>query len=157
MTAIARAVSLRCVLACLGSFSLFSCAVLLLARLRASPMASSFEMELIDDAAEMGFVAIELGEAAALDGEGLPCEGETGGFVGGREVLAEGLYGAVHFEIDGGSTDGGEAFELPLGVGERGDEFEFGDGLGLPLGGEVFEVLECIFLSFRTRGRLRRC
>ena len=93
-------------------------------------------------------MAIELGEATAVDGEGLPCERETGGFVGGREVLAERLHCAVHLEIDGGSTDGGEAFELPLGVGERGDEFEFGDGLGLPLRGEVFEVLVVFFFLF---------
>ena len=93
-------------------------------------------------------MAIELAEATAVDREGLPCERETGGLVGGREVLAKGLHGAVHLEIDGGGTDGGEAFELPLGVGERGDEFEFGDGLGLPLGGEVFEVLVVFFFLF---------
>ena len=107
-----------------------------------------FRDRAIDDATEVGFVAVESARGAALDGEGLPCERETGGFVGGGEVLVEGLVGAVHLEIDGGGSDGGEAFELPLGVGERGDEFEFGDGLGLPLGFEVFEVLESYFSFF---------
>ena len=110
----------------------FVCLLLLLARAGFSD-GEQFRDGAIDDATEMGFVAVELGESAALDGEGLPCEGETGGFVGGREVFAEGLFGAVHFEIDGGSADGGEALELPLGVGERGDEFEFRDGLGLAI------------------------